>query len=47
MDDMDNIIYDENDIEDFDEFLKWHGISTSDDEEDGNYDDDEIKELYF
>ena len=45
MDDMEHIVYDENDIEDFDEFLWWHGISESEDED--SDDDEEVKELFF
>lgn len=49
---MTNIFYDENDIEDFEEFIKFYNLKyteVNDDEEEmiEDNDEDDIEELYF
>jgi hypothetical protein len=49
MGDFESQSYDENDIEDFEDYLYYYGVEhdSDDDDKDGDVDDDEIKELYF
>ena len=45
---IDSPSYDENDIEDFEEYLQYYGFNESVGEDDEDEDtDNEIKELYF
>jgi len=47
MDDIENVIYDENDIEDFEDYLTWFGIPHEDDLDEDEENDTDIRELYF
>lgn len=42
-----NEAYDENDIEDFEDYLHYYGFDSELNDDDSDYDECDVRELYF